>query len=286
MKSRRSRKFIEWALLGSTWLALPALLLIIIFIFLGALPAFESVGLGALLTGEEWRPTKELYGLLPSVLGTLMVTGIALVIVFPVGLGLALFLTEAAPAWGARLIRRALELLAGIPSVVYGFFGIIVLVPVLRQLFGGSGFSAVTGGVVLAIMVLPTMVTLSEDALRAVPSEYRAGSLALGATHWQTVTRVVLPSAIPGISAGLVLAMGRAIGETMAMIMVVGNITGMPTSLFGPVRTLTGNIAIEMKYATGIHQSTLYAAGVFLLVTIIILNLILNSLFRRREARQ
>lgn len=215
------------------------------------------------------------------ILGSLAVTGGALVIAVPLGIGMAAFLAEVAPKPLARAIRPAVDLLSGIPSVVYGFVGLAVLVPWLRTALGGPGFSVLAGALLLGVMVLPTVVAVSEDAIRAVPRSYREGSLALGATSWQTITRVVLPAARPGIVAAVVLGLGRAIGETMAVLMVTGNVTAPPSSLLEPTRTLTANIALEMGYASGRHQEALFATGIVLFVLIMALNS-LAALARRK----
>lgn len=217
------------------------------------------------------------------IIGSLAVTGGALVIAVPLGVATAAFLAELAPARLARLLRPAVDLLAGIPSVVYGFVGLTMLVPWIRETFGGPGFSVLAGSLLLGVMVLPTVVAISEDAIRAVPRSYREGSLALGATPWQTLTRVVLPAARPGIVAAAVLGMGRAIGETMAVLMVTGNVTALPNSPLAPTRTLTANIALEMGYASGRHQEALFATGIVLFVLIMALNT-LAALARRKEA--
>ncbi|MCL5289920.1 MAG: phosphate ABC transporter permease subunit PstC [Firmicutes bacterium] len=205
----------------------------------------------------------------------------ALIIGVPLSVGCAIFLAEIAPKQVTRVIRPAIELLAGIPSVVYGFYGLVILVPLIREIFGGRGFSILGGSVVLAIMILPTIINISEDAIRAVPKEYKEGSLALGATHWQTIKKVIVPSARSGILTAIVLGMGRAIGETMAVIMVVGNVAALPESILDPIRTLTGNIAIEMGYAAGEHSQALFATGIVLFVIIMILNFMVAMVPKR-----
>ncbi len=256
----------------SASIVMAAVAVISLFVFRSGIPLIQKVGLVSFLTGRTWDPSAGIYGILPMLTGSLLVTITALVLGVPVALAGAVFLSEFAPITVAVVLRRCIELLAGIPSVVYGFFGVIVLLPLLRQIFGGSGFSVLAGAIVLAIMILPTVLSVSLEAIKTVPQEYREGSLALGATHWQTIKGVVLPAARSGIFASFILGMGRALGETMAVIMVVGNTTRMPRSLLDPVRTLTANVVIEMKYATGDHQQALFATGIVLFLFIMALN--------------
>lgn len=272
---------IEKLLTISAVIAILVVALITYFIFADGLPVMQKYGLGHFLAGIEWRPLNESFGLLPMIAGSFLVTLGALIIGVPLGVGCAIFLAEVAPKKVTSTVRPAIELLAGIPSVVYGFYGLVILVPLIREVFGGRGFSILGGSVVLAIMILPTVVNISEDAIRAVPREYKEGSLALGATHWQTIKKVIVPSARSGILTAIVLGMGRAIGETMAVIMVVGNVASLPQSILDPVRTLTGNIAIEMGYAAGEHSQALFATGIVLFVIIMILNFMVTLVPKR-----
>lgn len=273
--------FIEKALLLSAVTAVLVVALITYFIFADGLPVMQKYGLSHFITGRDWHPLDNQFGLLPMITGSFLVTLGALIIGVPLSVGCAIFLAEIAPKQVSRLIRPAIELLAGIPSVVYGFYGLVILVPLIRKIFGGSGFSILGGSVVLAIMILPTIVNISEDAIRSVPKDYKEGSLALGATHWQTIKKVIVPSARSGILTAIVLGMGRAIGETMAVIMVVGNVSALPESLLSPVRTLTGNIAIEMGYAAGEHSQALFATGIVLFVIIMVLNFMVTLVPKR-----
>lgn len=273
--------FIEKALLLSAVAAVFVVALITYFIFADGLPVMQKYGFAHFILGKDWLPLDNKFGLLPMITGSFLVTIGALLIGVPLGVGCAVFLAEIAPKKAAALIRPAIELLAGIPSVVYGFYGLVILVPLIRKIFGGSGFSILGGSLVLAIMILPTIVNISEDALRSVPKDYKEGSLALGATHWQTIKKVIVPSARSGILTGIVLGMGRAIGETMAVIMVVGNVSALPESILSPVRTLTGNIAIEMGYAAGEHSQALFATGIVLFVIIMILNFMVTLVPKR-----
>ncbi|MDO7786019.1 phosphate ABC transporter permease subunit PstC [Desulforamulus aquiferis] len=274
-------KLIEKLLMLSAVIAVLVVALITYFIFADGLPVMLKHGLGHFLLGSEWRPLNDQFGLLSMIVGSFLVTFGALIIGVPLSVGCAIFLAEIAPKQVTMVVRPAIELLAGIPSVVYGFYGLIILVPLIREFFGGRGFSILGGSVVLAIMILPTVVNISEDAIRAVPKEYKEGSLALGATHWQTIKKVIVPSARSGILTAIVLGMGRAIGETMAVIMVVGNVASLPESILDPVRTLTGNIAIEMGYAAGTHSQALFATGIVLFVIIMILNFLVTLVPKR-----
>lgn len=256
------------------------LALIILFIFIEGLPALTQVGLWQFVTGTRWSPGKNALGILPMIVGSFFVTAGALLIGLPLGLGCAIYLSEFAAKKTAAVLKPTIELLAGIPSVVFGFIGLTLIVPLIRDYLGGPGFSILASALVLGIMILPTMVSVSYDALRAVPRAYREGMLALGATDWQSVKMVVLPAARPGILAAAILAMGRAVGETMAVIMVAGNSTIIPTSLLDPVRTMTSNIALEMSYASGLHRQALFATGVVLFIIIGILNLTARAVVR------
>ena len=216
------------------------------------------------------------------IVGSFFVTFGALIIGLPLGLGAALYLSEFAPKKSAAVLKPLVEILAGIPSVVFGFLGLTVIVPLIRDRLGGPGFSVLASAVVLGIMILPTMVSVSYDALRAVPAAYREGMLAVGANPWQAVTTVVLPAAKSGILAASILAMGRAVGETMAVIMVAGNATIIPVSFLDPVRTMTSNIALEMGYAAGMHRQALFATGIVLFVVIGVLNTVARAFIRSK----
>ncbi|MFO8059457.1 MAG: phosphate ABC transporter permease subunit PstC [Bacillota bacterium] len=281
-RRRRQERLLEGSLLVCAMTSIVAVTIITVFVFAGGLPLIVREGLSDLVFGRVWRPLQGLFGILPMIAGSIMVTVGALVLAVPASLLGAVFMAEFAPERVANVLRPTIQLLAGIPSVVYGFWGLVVLVPFLRNFFGGSGFSAVAGAIILAIMILPTIINLSEDALRSVPREFKEGSMALGATHWQTVKHVQVPAAMQGIVTGVILGMGRAIGETMAVIMVTGNVPGMPSSVLDPVRTLTANIVIEMAYAHGDHMEALFATGVVLFVFIMMLNLSINW-WRRKE---
>ena len=248
------------------------LLLIALFILREGYPAFEKIGIWQFISGQRWDVADSAFGILPMIIGSLYVTLGALVLSVPLGIFSAIFLTDVAPKKVRKIIRPAIELLVGIPSVVYGLVGMLMLVPVIQLSGQGSGDSILAASIVLAVMVLPTIVSITEDSILAVPNAYREGALALGSTKWQMIWNVVLPAARSGIIASIALGMGRAIGETMAMIMVIGNSIIIPDSIFSSARTLTGTLALELKYATGIHWNALFATGVVLFIFILILN--------------
>jgi phosphate transport system permease protein len=286
-------RFIKYVLLICAFLSVFILFLIGVFTFLEGREAFVEIGLRDLLLGSVWRPGEDQYGILSMILGSILVTIGAIVLGVPFAIGCAVFLAEVAPDNVRAIVRPAVELLAGIPSVVYGLVGMVWLVPIVRQIPvpGNSGFGLLAASIVLAVMILPTITNIAEDAIRAVPREYREGSFALGSTHWQTIVHVVLPAARSGIIAAIILGVGRALGETMAMIMVIGNsvvmpkpLTDNPITLFlRQARTLTGNIAVEISYATGVHESALFATGVVLFLLIMFINSIARILMRQRR---
>lgn len=258
-----------------------AVALICVFLFAGGVPGMAKIGVLRFLTGTAWKPGNNVYGILPMILGSVYVTAGALIIGVPAGMLTAVFLARFAGRRTVKLLRPAVSLLAGIPSVVYGFFGLVVIVPLIRTLFGGSGASLLAACILLGMMILPTIITVSESALRAVPESYYEGALALGATHERAVFRVVLPAARSGVTAAVILGLGRAIGEAMAVMMVAGNRAVLPDSLVKGVRTLTSNIVMEMGYATDLHREALIATAVVLFVFVLIINL-LFSLIKRR----
>ncbi len=266
-----------------------AVILICAFLFANGVPAIGKIGVFNFLLGETWKPGNDLYGILPFILGSIYVTAGAIIIGVPIGLLTAIFMARFCPKSIYRFMKPAVDLLAGIPSVVYGFFGMVVLVPFVRNFFGqtlgfgGNGSSMFTASVMLGIMILPTIISVGESSIRAVPNSYYEGSLALGATHERSVFCTIVPAAKSGIMAGIILGIGRAIGETMAVIMIAGNQPRMPKGIFEGVRTLTSNIVMEMGYATDLHREALIATAVVLFVFILIINL-LFSLVKRRSA--
>lgn len=258
-----------------------AVLLICLFLFANGIPAMHKIGLTNFMFGTKWKPGNDLYGIFPMIAGSLYVTAGAILTGVPVGLMTAIFLSKFCPKWLHKMLKPAIDLLAGIPSVVYGFFGLMVIVPFVRNVFGGNGSSILTASLLLGMMILPTIISVSETALNAVPQSYYEGSRALGATHERSVFLTMLPAAKSGIMAGIILGIGRAIGETMAVIMVAGNQARLPDSVLKGVRTLTANIVIEMGYATDLHREALIATGAVLFVFILIINLCFNILKNR-----
>jgi phosphate transport system permease protein len=302
-KPKPLRKFIDRSartlLLGSALLSAIIVFLIFYFTFREALPAFRDIGSVELLTGSVWRPGQEQYGILAMIVGSALVTLMAIGLGVPLALGGAIFLAEVAPDWMRAIVRPAVELLAGIPSVVYGLFGMVVLVPLIGKIPvadanpTNTGYGLLSAAIVLAVMILPTITNIAEDAIRAVPCQYREGSLALGATHWQTIINVILPAARSGIVAAVILGVGRALGETMAMIMVIGNSVRIaqplnnnpPTIFLSRTRTLTGNIAVEIAYATGLQEDAIFATGVVLFLLIIVVNSLARLVMRERRPK-
>ena len=242
------------------------------FLFAKGLPTMVEIGVGDFLLGTKWKPSIDVYGILPMILGSFYVTVGALVIGGPVGILTAIFMAYFCPEKLYGILKPAVELLAGIPSVVYGFFGLVMLVPLVRDNFGGTGFGILTASILLGIMLLPTVISVAEAALHAVPKSYYEGALALGADHTHSVFSIIVPAAKSGIFAAIVLGIGRAIGETMAVIMVAGNQARVPQSLLDGVRTMTANIVIEMGYAADLHRDALIATAVVLFIFIVIIN--------------
>ncbi len=262
-----------------------AVALICVFLFANGVPAMTEIGVFDFLLGQTWRPGNDIYGIFPMILGSIYVTAGAIVVGVPIGLLTAIFMARFCPAKLYGILKPAVELLAGIPSVVYGFFGMVVIIPLVRQIFHlSTGDVMLTACLLLGIMILPTIITTSEAAIRAVPHSYYEGSLALGATHERSVFFAVLPAAKSGVLTGVVLGIGRAIGETMAVIMVAGNQPRMPEGLLKGVRTMTANIVLEMGYASGLHREALIATGVVLFVFILLINLALSLLKRGEKA--
>jgi phosphate transport system permease protein len=274
--------FVRWVLMLFALSSLLFLFLIFIFILYEGLPLFLGVGFKNIILGFKWAPTKGFFGIFPMIVSSFLVTFGALVIGAPMGLSCAIYLSEYSGKKLKMFLKPALELLAGIPSVVYGFLGVVYIVPVVRNTLGGSGFSLLSTSIILGVMILPTVISISFDSLVSVPRTYREGSFAMGATKWQTIYKVIIPAAKSGILASFILGMGRAIGETMAVIMVAGNALKIPTSVLDPLRTLTGNIALELAYASGDHRRGLFSTGVVLLVIIMVLNYTANFGIKRK----
>ena len=273
-----------------------AVALICVFLFINGVPAMKEIGFVKFLTGTVWRPNNDIYGIFPMIMGSIYVTAGAILIGVPIGILTSVFMAKYCPKQIYPVLKGATELLAGIPSVIYGFFGLVVMVPAIREFGktlrqagilhkGGDGNSILTASLLLGMMILPTIIGVTESNIRAVPSQYYEGSLALGATHEQSIFKVVLPAAKSGVIAGVVLGIGRAIGETMAVIMIAGNQARLPESIFEGVRTMTANIVLEMGYASGLHREALIATGVVLFVFILIIN-ISFSLVKRKAVHE
>lgn len=261
-----------------------AVVLICGFLFVNGFPAIAEIGPLKFLGGIIWKPQEGQFGILPMIIGSIYATAIAILVGVPIGLLCSVFMAKFCPKKLYRILKPAISLLAGIPSIVYGFFGLVVIVPMMQNLFGGSGKSVLTAGILLGIMILPTIIEISESSIRAVPQSYYEGSLALGATHERSVYCAMLPAAKSGIMAGVILGIGRAIGETMAVVMIAGNQTVIPTSLLSGVRTMTANIVMEMGYATDLHRGALIGTGVVLFVFILLIN-VCFSLIKKKEQK-
>jgi phosphate transport system permease protein len=287
-KSHFNEKFMQAIFFLSALASVIAVVAICLFLLLRGVPAIGEIGFMKFIFNENWKPTNTppSYGILSMIVGSLYVTGGAIAIGVPIGLMCAIFLAEFCPPAVYKIVKPAVNLLAGIPSIIYGFFGMEIVVPYVREYFGGNGFSVLSASLILGIMILPTIISISESSIRAIPYSYKEGSLGLGATKEETVFKVIVPAAKSGILTSIILGVGRAVGETMAVVMVAGNAV-MPIDkikLLKPIRTLTTNIVTEMSYASGLHESSLIATGVVLFVFIIILNTAL-SLIKAKSLR-
>ena len=277
-------KIMEIVFLIAACICILAVALICIFLFANGIPAIKEIGFFKFIFGTIWKPKSNLYGIFPMILGSIYITAGAIVIGVPIGILTAIFMAKFCPKKLYRFLKPSIELLAGIPSVVYGFFGLVVLVPLIRDLFnvnGNDGNNILTASILLGIMILPTIIGVSEASIRAVPESYYEGSLALGASHERSVFFATLPAAKSGITAAIVLGIGRAIGETMAVVMIAGNQPALPRGILDGVRTLTTNIVMEMGYAVDLQREALIATGVVLFVFILMINLLFSLLKRR-----
>lgn len=287
MKRGNQLNFREFAMqivfLATACVSILAVILICVFLFANGIPTMREIGFVNFLFGTTWAPNQNLYGIFPMIIASIIVTAGAILIGVPAGLLCAIFLARFCPPKLYKILKPAAELLAGIPSIVYGFFGLMVIVPLMQNLVGGGGKSIITASLMLGIMILPTIINVAEASIRAVPQSYYEGSLALGATHERSVFSATLPAAKSGILAGIILGVGRAIGETMAVVMIAGNQPILPESILSGVRTLTANIVLEMGYATDLHREALIACGVVLFVFILLINLCFSALKRRAE---
>lgn len=278
---KKKEKVFEILFLLTAGFSILAVLMICLFLFANGIPAIHKIGVIDFLFGQKWKPGNDLYGIFPMIVGSLYVTAGAIIFGVPVGLMTVVFLSRFCPKKLHGILKNGIDLLAGIPSVVYGFFGLMVIVPFVRNVFGGNGSSILTASLLLGMMILPTIISVSESSLNSVPSTYYEGARALGATHERAVFMVMLPAAKSGILAGVILGIGRAIGETMAVIMVAGNQARIPDSILKGVRTLTANIVIEMGYAADLHREALIATGVVLFVFILGINMTFNLVKNR-----
>lgn len=284
VNSNRIERLSKAVFMGAAIMSVLCLGIIALFIIKEGSPALMEVGILDFMFGKVWQPEADVFGIFPMILATVYGTIGAMAIGIPIGVMTAVFIVEIAPRPVRLVLKPAIDLLAGIPSVVYGFFGLVVILPLISEIFGGSGNSLLAVCIILGIMVLPTIINISATSIRAVPKEYIDGSLALGASKIQTIFKVTLPAAKSGILASIILGVGRAIGETMAVILVAGNAAIMPSNILKPVRTMTANIAVEMAYAFGLHQEALFATGIILLAFIMILNITLISVTRKAGA--
>ena len=265
-------------------LSIAAVILICVFMFANGLPAIKEIGAIKFLLGTSWKPSQGLYGVFPMIVGSIYVTAGAMVIGVPIGILTAVFLSRYCPQKVYGIIKPMINLMAGIPSIIYGFFGLVVIIPIIQNTFGTSGKGAISASILLGIMILPTVINTTEASIRAVPETYYEGALALGATKERSIFRTVIPAAKSGVMSGVILGMGRAIGETMAVVMVAGNQAIIPDSIVSGVRTLTTNIVLEMAYASGLHRKALIATAVVLFVFVLIINLCFSILNRRKAA--
>lgn len=283
MHSKPYEKMWEIIFLMSSLLSVLSIVVICYFIFKNGVPFIMKTGLGHFILGKEWRPTSTpaSFGILPMILGSVMVTFGSIIIGVPIGVLTAIFMAFYCPERLYKILKPAVNLMAGIPSIIYGFFGLMVFVPIVRGWWGGTGMTAFTASVLLGIMILPTIIGLSEAALRSVPTSYYQGSVALGATNERSLLRVVVPAAKSGILSATILGIGRSIGETMAVIMIAGNQPIIPADFKHGVRTMTANIVLEMAYASGAHREALIATGVVLFVFILVINMVFNVAKRR-----
>lgn len=284
MNNKKTEKFMKSVFIISSLVSIVSILLICIFIFRGGVPFIKEYGLKNFLLGREWKPSNSppIYGILPMILGSFYVTLGACIVGVPIGVMTSVYMSHFSPKKIYNILKPSINLMAGIPSIVYGFFFLTVVVPIIRDIFGGTGMNFITASILLGVMILPTIIGISESALKAVPREYYEGSIALGASHEASIVKVVIPAAKSGILASIILGVGRAIGETMALILVAGNQARMPNGITKGFRSLTTNIVMDMSYASGTHREALIATAVVLFVFILILNG-LFTIFKRRS---
>jgi phosphate transport system permease protein len=264
-------------------LSVIAVIIICRFIFVNGIPAISEIGLKNFIFGKKWKPQQELFGIFPMIVGSVYVTAGAVIVGVPIGILTSVFMTFYCPKSLYKIIKPMVNLLASVPSIVYGFFCLVVIVPIIQNFTGTGGKGILTASILLGIMILPTIINTSESSLRAVPNYYLDGSLALGATKERSIFKTVIPAAKSGIISGVILGIGRAIGETMAVVMIAGNQAILPSSITSGVRTLTSNIVLEMGYASGLHRGALIGTAVVLFVFILIINLCFTLITRKKE---
>lgn len=281
MKGSFKEKAMQLVFLIAACASIVAVILICVYMFGNGIPAMQKIGFKEFLTGTEWKPNNEIFGILPMIVGSIYVTIGAIIIGVPIGILCATYMAKFCPPKIHRILKPAIDLLAGIPSIVYGFFGLMVIVPIIQDIFGTGGKGILTASIMLGIMILPTIISVSESNIRAVPDAYYEGALALGATHERSVFFTVIPAAKSGITAAVILGVGRAIGETLAVSVIVGNSPVIPESVLDMARTMTTNIVLEMGYAEGLHREALIATAVVLFVFILIINLLFSLLKRK-----
>ncbi len=274
-------QIMKYCFLICACVSVAAVAAICLFMFVNGIPAMGKIGVFKFLLGTEWSPSKGVYGILPMIIGSIYVTAGAAVVGVPIGILTAVFMVYYCPAPIYKIVKPAIDLLAGIPSIVYGFFGLVVIVPVIQDLLGTSGKGVLTASILLGLMILPTIISTAESSLRAAPDMYYEGALALGATKERSIFGAVFPAARSGILSGVILGIGRAIGETMAVVIVAGNQAVIPKSLTDGVRTLTANIVLEMAYAAELHREALIATAVVLFVFILAINLCFSAIKRK-----
>ena len=267
----------------SACISVIAVVTICVFLLMNGIPAIAEIGVFDFLLGRTWKPLENEFGIFPMIVGSLYVTAGAILIGVPIGLLCAVYMAKFCPKRLYKILKPAIELMAGIPSIVYGFFGLMVIVPMMQNIAGGSGKSMLTASLLLGMMILPTIIGVAESAIRAVPESYYEGSLALGATAERSVFFAALPAAKTGIMAGVILGIGRAIGETMAVVMVCGNQSVLPNAITSGIRTLTANIVLEMGYAADLHRDALIATAVVLFVFILLINTLFSVLKNRSK---
>ncbi len=278
MKNNVKETIMKGVFLLSACMSIISVILICVYLFANGIPAIAKIGVVEFLTGTMWKPRQNIFGILPMIIGSIYVTAGAILIGVPIGIFCAVFMAKYCPKKLYVVLKPAIELLAGIPSIVYGFFGLMVIVPIVQDVFGGSGKGVLTASILLGIMILPTIIGVAESAIRAVPESYYEGALALGATKERSIFFAALPAAKSGILAGVILGIGRAIGETMAVVMVAGNQPIIPESILSGTRTMTANVVLEMGYAADLHRDALIATAVVLFVFVLIINLSFSAL--------